>query len=58
MTQTDLARSILTRQATVSNIESGKSKPSAELRFRIEDTTGIPARDWSTFDADAPTGEP
>lgn len=47
LTQTALAASCDMRDARLSLILTGKATPSLEEALRLEDKTGIPARDFS-----------
>ena len=46
LSQAGLGSKIGLTQPTISKFLSGAAKPSPEVAFRIEDATGIPAREW------------
>lgn len=44
-------------QSHLSSIESGATVPGLEVAARIEDMTGIPAREWATPASESETVE-
>jgi len=55
--QSDAAARLGVSTSHLSNIESGAGLPGRNLAVRIEDMTGIPARDWSTVATEGETVE-
>ena len=45
--QSALAKRLGVQEPMISKLVSGKAKPSLQLATRIEEATGIPAKEWA-----------